>query len=157
MSLLGLFEWCNNTSVGAAIRESAWLFPVVETVHLLALAVLGGTILVVDFRLCGLGLRRQPVAEIAHDVQPWMVGSLATMLVSGALLFSSEALKCYENGAFWMKMISLLLAVLFTFTVRRSATRAGSHLTPAWGRVVAAISLTLWLGVGVGGRAIGFY
>lgn len=157
MSLLGLFEWCNDTAVGAAIRESAWLFPAVEAVHLLALAVLGGTILVVDFRLCGLGLRRQPVAEIAHDVQSWMVGSLTTMLVSGALLFSSEALKCYENGAFWMKMISLLLAVLFTFTVRRNATRAGSHLTPAWGRVVAAISLTLWLGVGVGGRAIGFY
>ena len=157
MSLLGLFEWCNNVAVAGAIRDSAWLFPAVEAVHLLALAVLGGTILVVDFRLCGFGLRRQSVAEIARDVQPWMVGSLATMIVSGALLFSSEALKCYENGAFWMKMISLLLAILFTFTVRRRATSAGSQPTPARGRVVAAISVTLWLGVGVGGRAIGFY
>jgi len=157
MSLLGLFEWCNNTSVAVAIRDSAWLFPAVEAVHLLALSVLGGTILVVDFRLCGLGLRRQTTAEIARDLRPWMLGSLGVMLVSGALLFSSEALKCYGNGAFWMKMISLFLAILFTFTVRRQATRPGAQPSPTWSRLVGIISLTLWLGVGVGGRGIGFY
>jgi hypothetical protein len=157
MSLLWFFEWSNNTAVAAAIRNSSWLFPVIEAVHLLALAVLGGMILLVDFRLCGLGLKRQPIAEIARDVQPWMIGSLVTMLVSGALLFSSEALKCYENGAFWVKMTALLLAIVFTFTVRRYATSEHARTTATWDRVVAAISLTLWFGVGMAGRGIGFY
>ena len=157
MTVWQLFEWSNNTAVGLAIRDSAWLFPAVEAVHLLALAVLGGTILVVDLRLAGLGLRRQSAAEVARDVQPWMVGSLVLMLASGALLFSSEAVKCYDNGAFWIKMLFLLAAIVFTFTVRRWATSNEGRVAVAGGRLVAAVSLLLWLGVGVGGRGIGFY
>jgi hypothetical protein len=157
MSVLQLFEWCNNTAMGAAIRDSVWMFPTVEAVHLLALAVLGGTVLLVDLRLGGLFLTRQPVAEIARDLQPWMVGSLLIMLGSGAALFSSEALKCYDNGAFWMKMVALALAIAFTFTIRRRATVVEPGLTPGWSRVIAATSLMLWLGVGIGGRGIGFY
>src|SRR5215475_3537307 len=63
MSLLPFFQWCENSAVGEAIRGSSWLFPVIESFHLLGLAVIGGAILVVDLRLCGLGLRRQPVAQ----------------------------------------------------------------------------------------------
>src|SRR5882724_11374986 len=92
MSLLPFFQWCENSGVGEAIRGSSWLFPVIESFHLLGLAVIGGAILVVDLRLCGLGLRRQPVAQVALDAQRWLIGSLAIMIVSGVLLFTSETI-----------------------------------------------------------------
>ena len=158
MSLLPFFKWCDATSIGVAIRSSMWLFPAVESFHLLALALLGGTILIVDLRLCGFGLRRQPVSELAREVQPWMIGGLTVMLISGAILFSSEALKCYENGAFWFKMVFLFLALVFTFTVRRKVTMSDeTRVTPLWSKLVAVTSLTLWSAVGLGGRGIGFW
>jgi hypothetical protein len=157
MSLLPLFEWCENAGVGEAIRISTWLFPVIEGIHLLGLCVIGGAILLVDMRLLGLGLRRQPIAELARDRRPFLLGSLAVMLVTGLLLFSSEAVKCYYSPAFWFKMTSLMLAVIFTFTVHQRVTQADdARIGPIKGKLVALISLALWSGVGWGGRWIGF-
>jgi hypothetical protein len=157
MTILPLFQWCENSPVGETIRNSSWLFPVIESVHLLGLAVIGGAVLVVDLRLLGLGLRRQPVAQLASDAQRWLIASLVVMLTTGALLFSSEAVKCYYHEAFWVKMTSLLLAVVFTFTVRRRVAMADeSRIRPAWSKLVALVSVILWSGVGVGGRWIGF-
>jgi hypothetical protein len=152
------FAWCQGTGIGEAIRESLWLFPVIETVHLLALSVLGGMLLVVDVRLLGFGLTRQPIKRLARDVHPWLIGALAVMLVSGGVLFTSEALKCWDNGAFWMKMEFLFAALIFTFTLRWWYTqRDPSRFNPLIGRIVAIVSMCLWLGVGIGGRGIGFY
>lgn len=150
-----VFQAIENSAIGEAIRDSKWLFPVIEAVHLLGLAVIGGAVLLVDLRLFGYGLRRQPVAQVARDAQAWLTGSLAVMLTSGFLLFSSEATKCYYHDAFWVKMSSLALAILFTFTIRRRATQM-KDLTPAWSKAVALISVALWTGVGIGGRWIGF-
>jgi hypothetical protein len=155
---LPFFQWCDGTTLSVAIRESLWLFPVIESFHLLALAVLGGAILVVDLRLWGFGLRRQPVARLARDVQPWMLGSLGVMLVSGFTLFLSEALRCYDNLPFQVKMIFLFCAILFTLTVRRRVTmREDGHISPVLARAVGTLSLMLWSGVGLSGRAIGFW
>src|SRR5713101_727090 len=98
MFLPPFFQRCENSAPGEAIRGSSWLFPVI-LIHLVGLAVIGGAI----------GSRRQPVTQVALDAQGWLIGSLAIMLVSGALLFTSEALKCYYHEAFWVKMTSLLL------------------------------------------------
>jgi len=157
MTLLPLFQWCENSVVGETIRNSSWLFPVIESVHLLGLAVIGGAVLMVDMRLCGFGLRSQPVAQLAADAQRWLIASLLVMLTTGALLFSSEAIKCYYHEAFWVKMTSLLLAVVFTFTVRRKVALADeSSIRPGWRKLVALVSVILWSGVGIGGRWIGF-
>jgi hypothetical protein len=157
MSLLPFFQWCENSGVGETIRSSSWLFPVIESVHLLGLAVIGGAVLVVDLRLLGFGLRRQPVAQLAMDAQRWLIASLIVMVITGSLLFTSEAIKCYYHIAFWVKMTSLLLAIVFTFTVRRKVTMADeTRIRPLWSKLVAVISVALWSGVGVGGRWIGF-
>lgn len=157
MSVLSFFTWCENTGLGEAIRDSNWLFPVIESLHLLGLAVIGGAVLVVNLRLMGIVLTRQPAARLWRDMQPWLLGSLAVMLVSGFLLFTSEATKLYYHEAFWVKMISLLLSILFTFTVQRHVALAGpGGVRPLWRRAAALISLVLWSGVGVGGRWIGF-
>src|SRR5436190_5598797 len=157
MTLLPLFQWCEKTPVGDAIRKSLWLFPVIETFHLLGLAVIGGAVLMVDLRLFGLGLRGQPVARVAKDAEPWLIGSLAVMLPTGFLLFLSESIKCYYSDAFWVKMTSLLLAIVFTFTVRRKVAMADeTRVRPFLRKLVAVVSLLLWSGVGAGGRWIGF-
>ncbi|MBI1786081.1 MAG: hypothetical protein HYR60_00745 [Acidobacteria bacterium] len=157
MSLLPFFEWCENAAVGHAIRDSLWLFPVIESFHLLALALIGGAILVVDLRLLGLGLRRQPVAQLARDAQPWLAGGLVVMVTSGILLFTSEAVKCYYSPAFWTKMTFLLPALVFTYTVRRKVAAADeARVRPLWGRLVGLVSVALWSVVGAAGRWIGF-
>jgi hypothetical protein len=157
MSLLGFFQWCEQSGIGEAIRKSAWLFPLIEAIHLLGLGLIGGAVLVVDLRLLGLGLRRQSVAQVARDAQPWLLGSLILMITTGGLLFLSEAIKCYYHTAFWLKMTSLFLALVFTFTVQRKVTMADqTRLRPLWSKVVALVSVLLWSGVGIGGRWIGF-
>ena len=157
MSLLGFFQWCEQSGIGNAIRRSSWLFPLIEAIHLLGLGVIGGAVLVVDLRLLGLGLRRQSAAQLARDAQPWLVGSLLLMIITGSLLFLSEAIKCYYHEAFWFKMTSLFLAIVFTFTVQRKVTLADeTGVNPFWGKVVALVSVALWSGVGIGGRWIGF-
>jgi hypothetical protein len=157
MTLLGFCQWCESTLVGNAIRSSPWAFAAIESCHLLALAVIGGSVLIVDMRLLGLGLRNQTVREVARAAQPWMVGSLLVMIVSGFALFSSESIKCYYSTPFWVKMICLLLAIVFTFTIRRRVTSAdGTNIRPVLYKFVAIVSLALWFGVGAGGRWIGF-
>jgi hypothetical protein len=143
--------------IGDAIKNSSWAFAVIESVHLLALSVIGGAVLVLDLRLLGFGLKRQAVSEVAREAQPWLVGSLVVMLTTGFALFSSEATKCYYSTPFWVKMTSLALAMAFTFTIRRKVTQADeARVRPVVLKLVALVSLTLWFGVGAGGRWIGF-
>jgi hypothetical protein len=157
MSVLHFFAWCEHSAVGGAIRSSNWLFPLIEAFHLLGLAVIGGAVLVVDLRLFGFGLRRRPVAELARDAQPWLIGSLLVMVATGSLMFMSEAIKCYYHPAFWVKMTSLVLAIIFTFTVHKKLVMADeARMGPLWSKLVALVSVALWSGVGIGGRWIGF-
>jgi len=155
--MLAVFQSIEWSPIGQLIKNSPWAFAVIESIHLLALATIGGAVLVVDLRLLGLGLKRQSVADVARDAWPVMVWSLAVMLTTGAALFVSEAIKCYYSTPFWVKMSSLALALLFTFTVKRRVTRTGSATPgPMALRLVALVSLALWFGVGAGGRWIGF-
>ena len=155
--MLPFFQWCENTVVGNAIRSSLWLFPVIESVHLLALALIGGTVLVVNLRLLGLGLRSQPVARLARDTEPWLVGGLVVMVSSGILLFLSESIKCYYSPAFWTKMTFLLPAIVFTFTLHRKVAMAEEgRVKPVWRKLAGIVSVTLWSVVGAAGRWIGF-
>jgi hypothetical protein len=157
MSLLAFFHWCEQSGIGNTIRQSSWLFPLIEGIHLLGLGVIGGAVLVVDLRLLGLGLRRQSTVQLARDAQPWLIGSLLLMMTTGGLLFLSESIKLYYHEAFWFKMASLFLAIVFTFTIQRKVILASeTSLRPVWSKVAALVSILLWSGVGIGGRWIGF-
>ena len=158
MLILHFCQWCNASPWGHGVRDSVWLFPFVEIFHLLALGVLGGTILIVNLRLLGFRFQGEPVSELAEDVQPWMLGSLAVMLVSGFFLFCTEAVKMYDSPAFHFKMIFLLLAIVFTFTIHRKLVTADdARFSRFWRAVAAVVCLILWACVGLGGRAIGYY
>jgi hypothetical protein len=155
--MLPYFEALEAGPVGDAIRSSTWLFPFIEAFHLVGLAVVGGAVLLVDFRLLGLGLKRQPVAELARDAQPWLTGGLLFMIASGVPLFLAESIKCYYSFAFWIKMTALALAVIFSFTIRRRVALASHEgVNPLQTRIVGIVSILLWSTVGWGGRWIGF-
>lgn len=156
--LLPFFEWCEATAIGQVIRDSLWLFPVIESGHLLSLCMLGGSLLVPDLRMLGAGLNRQPVGDLARSLRAWLLGSLCAMVATGVLLFLSEAVKCYYNPSFWVKMTTLPVALLFTFLVRqRVATRPATGPGTSWtNRAVATTSIALWLTVAAAGRWIGF-
>ena len=157
MDPLPFFQWCYATPVGEAIRNSTWLFPVIEAFHLLGLGLTVGAILLVDLRLLGVGLSKQPVAQLSAGAEPWLLGSLALMFASGIPLFMSESIKCYYSFPFWVKMTSLLLLIVFIFSVRRRVTQTDVAADrPLSGRVTAVISLLLWFAVAWGGRWIGF-
>jgi hypothetical protein len=157
MSLLAFFQWCYATDIGEYIRNSTWLFPVIEAVHLLGFGLTLGSVLIVELRLLGAGLSRQPVSQLAANARPWFLGGLVLMFASGIPLFMSESIKAYYSFAFWTKMTSLFLVLLYTFTLRRRIT--GTDIAsdrPVLARSLAFMSLGLWFGVAWGGRWIGF-
>jgi hypothetical protein len=155
MDLLPLFQWLEATRLGTVVRESLWLFPVIECIHLLGLSLLGGAVLVVDLRLLGLGLRSQPVPELARKIQPWLTLSVVTLIGTGIPMFLSEAIKCYYSPPFWYKMGLLVVAVVFAYTVRRAALER--ERAPLMAKMLAVVSMSLWFGVGFSGRWIAFY
>lgn len=150
--------WSDKTPVAEAIRTSQWLFPFVEIFHLLSLSILGGIMLLINLRLMGAPLfKEEQLSVLARSTWKLLLGSIATVIVSGYALFSSEAMKDFFNWGFRLKMGSLLLALIFTFTVhRRIAVSDDETRSPLWSKVAAIVSLLLWLTVGLGGRSIGY-
>jgi len=155
--LLPFFQWCETLWLGQFVVGSLWLFPVIESVHLLALALLGGAIFMVDFRLVGLGLTDRDVSELARDARPWMITGLIVMILTGIPLFLSEPIKCYYSTAFWIKMTTLPIALIFAFTVRWRVTVGDAvRNTARRQQLVGALSMALWFTVAAAGRWIGF-
>ena len=155
MTVFEFFNWCHETAIAVAIRESLWLFPALQALHLVALAALGGAVLVVDLRLLGLGLKGVPVKTLARDMSPWMTRSLVLIIVTGVGMFVSESLRYYGNAAFTAKMAAFVVALAFTYGIRRRWTSA--DVTGSGGRVVGATSILLWTAVAAAGRAVGFW
>ena len=154
-----LFQWIEHSALGTSVNNSVWAFAAFEAVHLLALAVIGGAVLIVDFRTLGWVLPRQSVSSVAREAQPWLMWSLIAMFVTGIPLMASLAYsKYYQNGAFRLKMVFLAAAIAFTFTIRRKIAFGAPELAEStMAKTAAAVSVLLWSGVGIMGRGIGFY
>lgn len=155
MDLLPLLERLESTGVGLIVRESVWLFPVIEAVHLLGLSLLGGAVLLVDLRMLGFGLTGTPTAVLAQQARRWLTWSVVTMTVSGLFLFLSEAVKCYYSPAFWVKILTFPVAIAFTYAVRQRVAEA-PDTTAVAAKLTALASFTLWFVVAAAGRWIGF-
>ncbi len=155
--LLPVFKWFDGSVMGLWVRDSRWIFPAIEAVHIVALALLFGALLVLNLRLLGVMLTSKPVARLARELAPWIFVSLIIILSSGVLLFASEAMKAYASVPFQVKMLFLFSAMIFHYTLYRRLTRSDdAAIGPVWGRLAAIASILLWLGVGLGGRGIGF-
>jgi hypothetical protein len=151
-----------DSPIGTAIRESDNAFSIIESVHVLSITLLVGTITILDLRMLGLILREIRVSRIARAVLPLTWAGFLFMLTSGFLLFWAEAAKNYLNPAFRVKMILLLLVglnplIFHTTVYRRVAEWEIEHQSPWHARAAACASLLLWGGVIVAGRAIAYF
>ena len=152
------FEAIAAWEISRAINESAWIFPVIQAFHLVALAVLAGALLMVDLRLLGRGFSKQPVAVVARDARPWLIGGIIGMVLTGIPQFISLATKEYNSEFFRNKMLFFLAALIFTFTVRRMVAFAPEgRFGPMVGKLVAIISIVLWSGIAIEARLIGLF
>ena len=161
MSLYSFCQWLQNTPWGTDIRESTLLFPIIETAHVLGLSLSVGTIAILDLRLLGLGLRREPVSQVMGQLMPWSWAGFTIMFLSGGLLFWSQALKAYGSIFFRIKLLLLLLTavnvLVFQWTVYRSmATWDQAPVTPFRARLTGALSLILWIGIIAAGRTMAY-
>ena len=159
----GLLAWCKwleQTSVGASVRQSLWLFPAIETIHLLGMAALLAAIGAFDLRLIGVVLPDQSLSRLSARLLPWAWVAFAMQVISGGLLFSSEAARMVVNPAFRLKVVLILLAgahaCVFQLLARRGLPAWSSTTPPLAARVAGCTSLLLWIGVVAAGRWIGF-
>lgn len=156
-----LFQALQDAPFATAIAEGASLFPWIESIHVLAVVAVVGSISIVDLRLIGVMAHRRSIRRLIGEVLPLTWGAFAIAAVSGFLLFSSNAVKYAANGPFRLKMIVLLLAGLnmlaFHFLTHRGAgnwDETGN--TPAAAKFAGISSLFLWIMVIFAGRWIGF-
>jgi uncharacterized protein DUF6644 len=161
MSLLDICTWIENTPSSTALRESIWMFPIVEGSHVLGLGLSVGTIVWFDLRLMGAAMKRYSVSQTFSFVKPWMFTGFAVMMVTGVLLFWSHALKCYNSNFFRLKLVLLLLAginiVVFHSTIdRRRMEWDKSPLPPFQARLAGFSSLLLWLAIVAAGRLMAY-
>ena len=134
------------------LNASPLAFPILECIHIVGFAVSIGTIAIVDFRLLGIGMRRETSSQLLRDTSLWTMGGLVVMLFSGLMLFSSDPDNYYLNYAFDLKMVFFLLAILFNYTIHQRVAKSDSP----HGKAVACVSLALWSLVVFGGIFIGF-
>src|SRR5215469_10791809 len=131
-----------------------WVFPAVQSLHFIGFALSIGTIAIVDLRLLGWGLRRHTAAELAAGLNRWTNAGFAVMLITGSLMFSTDAVTYHYNPSFQFKMICLTAALLFHFTLHRHVVQQGRSAIVA--RLAGTFSLLLWSAVVAGGRFIAF-
>jgi hypothetical protein len=152
--MLDFFRWLVNSPWSHAINSYEWVFPLVQSLHFIGFAMSIGTIAIVDFRLLGLGMRRQAPSELAADLEPWTRAGFAVMLITGPLMFSTDAVAYHYNPSFQFKMVCLTLALVMHFTLHRRAVQP--DVPPIAAKLAAAASLLLWTAVVAGGRMIAF-
>lgn len=155
--MLPFFQWLDHLPIGEALRTNPVLFPLVSSIHLLGLAMLLGTILLVDLGLLGVAMRRQPVARIASELAPFTRTGLAVMLITGPILLTGEAITMYCDWAFWIKLALVALATIFYFTAHRRAVSEASTFSSKQAKSIAIISLTLWFCAGIAAKSINYF
>lgn len=159
--LLRIAQWIYTTNLSTSIRQSPYSFPIIEGIHTLGITAVVGTVAVLDLRLLGLIMKREPVSGIARQVLPWTWAGFAVMFVTGVLLSIAESATDYFNWAFRLKLILLLLVglnpLIFHLTVYRNVSAWDkAKVTPRGARAAAVMSLILWASIIVAGRLIAY-
>jgi hypothetical protein len=152
-------NWLASTSLSGAIRNYYWVVPVVQSIHILGIATIMASIVMIDLRLLGVVGRSQSVADVGHRFLPWVWGALAVLASSGSILIIGEPARELDSEVFWAKMTLLACALALTGTFQHMAnTREGF-----WERrrvlsgVTGAVSLLLFVGIVAAGRWIAYW
>lgn len=161
MGLSTFAAWLAQTEGSIALHESLYLYPIVETIHVMAIALFGGTIAMVDLRLLGRAYTGTPVSEMTRRMLPWTVAGFIVLVLTGLLLFYAIPVRTYHSLWFRLKVLLMLVAAVNVWwlhqRINRDRARWDTHpKPPRAARVAAAISLCAWIGVIVAGRMIAY-
>jgi len=159
--ILSICTWLEQTTMGTHIRESLWMFPIIETVHIFGIILLVGATSILDLRLMGLTFRDESVSKLAGRFIPWALVGFLIQVVTGLLLFSSEATKMYDNLGFQIKMVLILIAginaLIFHSVAYQSVGKWDRDpVGPLSARAAGLVSILLWFGIVAAGRWIAY-
>jgi Family of unknown function (DUF6644) len=161
MDIAAFLKSVEESGLATRIRDSLWLFPLIESAHVLCFSLVVGTIAIIDLRLLGIASTKRSFQRMASDILKWTWATFALTALTGTLMFTTNARVYYYNFFFRTKMLMLVLAginiLVFELTAGRTIHRwdKDSSAPPA-GKAVAALSLAIWIGVIFMGRLIGF-
>lgn len=158
---MGFFEWLGSTGWSIALHESLYLWPLVESTHVLSLGLFVGTTVMLDLRLLGLAMSRVPVSELTGRLLPWTRAGFAVMVSTGLLLFYATPVTYYQSIFFRIKVLLLLIAGVNVWYFHSRVHRRVQQwdLTPAVpraARVAAIVSLVAWTAIVIAGRLIAY-
>jgi hypothetical protein len=161
MDITAFLRSLETSGLATRIRGSLWLFPLIESTHVFGLAMVFGTIAIIDLRLLGIASTQRSFNRMASDILKWTWAAFALTAATGLLMFITNARVYYHNFFFRTKMLLLLLAginiLVFELTAGRTIHRWDkSPSAPPVGKAVAAVSLAIWIGIIFMGRLIGF-
>src|SRR5262249_46426113 len=161
MSLLPFVQWLADTPGSVALHESVYMYPLVESAHVLTLCVFLGLAVMWDLRLLGITLTTVPMSQLKQRLGPWMTGSFVVMVITGVMLFYAVPVRSYQSIWFRMKAVALVLAGLNAFLFHRGIDRRVDEwdrdpLPPRAARLAGARSLVLWTVIVVAGRMIAY-
>jgi hypothetical protein len=155
--LFAFFEWLEASALGTFVKDRAATFAIIEAVHLMGLALLGGTVLAQDLRLLNVVMRDVPSNLVTGQAHRWFKVGLWILLLTGVPMLAGVATKCYHNPFYWTKMIALAVGILFVFTLKQPLLREDhAALKPVTLKLLALASLSIWTLVAASGRWIGF-
>ena len=159
--IVSLFQRINDLSFSESVRESFWMFPAIETIHVVAIVIVLGSITRLDMRLMGLVWQNRPVTEVSDEMLPWTWTSFVIAAIFGTMLWMSKPITYFGIAFFDVKMILILLAginmLFFQFvTFKDVSVWDRDPIPPASARLQGALSMAFWLCVVVCGRFIGF-
>ena len=152
--LLEIIYLLEDSYIGEYVRSSLWLFPVIQSFHLIGLGILGGAVVVGDLRLMGILMRTESTRYVIGVTRPWFNFGLFILIITGIPLFLSEAVKCYYSRAFWIKISCLLLGALFVYFIRNPIVLSKDENFMI--KILGFISFSLWVVTAASGRWIGF-
>jgi hypothetical protein len=161
LSLLAFCEWLANTPGSVALHESLYMYPIIESVHVLTLCVFLGLAMVLDLRLLGAGMIRTPVSQVAERLLPWTIAGFVVMVISGALLFYGIPVRTYQNIFFRIKVALLILSGINAFVFHSGVYRKVADwdlapVPPLRARLAGGFSLFFWACIVVAGRMIAY-
>jgi len=161
MSILSMCQWLQDTDIGTSIRESIWVFPIIEGTHVLALSISVGLLMVSDLRLMGYIMKRRPVSEVYEQIKPWMFTGFTIMTITGVFLFWCQAVKAYNSIFFKTKVVLLVVAAINAIAFERGIYRKvgqwdNALVPPVEARVAGWASLILWAAIITCGRTMAY-
>src|SRR3569833_953747 len=152
--------WLEHRPFAIAIAESTWCFPIVETIHVLALLVVVGFVVLLVLCLLGVGKKDRPASEVIASSLPWAWSAFAVAFIAGSLMFCSKAASYYVNLPFRIKLVCLALAasnmLIFHLFTARNMPEWDSGRPPLGARLAATLSLSLWVIIEATNQRVGF-